>query len=1195
MVNARSENNTIRVSVKNTSNVTKANASSINNSSPVNASNNKAQMYEQIALGHANTAKQYAEQAEQSANNAQSYAESVIETKDELLNNEDFKTVVTNIDNINTVGENIENVITIAEDLEQVADNLNVINNVNDNLDAITSVNTNIQDINTVASNIEDIQNAEENATIAKEKAQESADYSELSKKWAISDELVENIDYSSKHYAEVSKAQAEISTNKTNEVVESANNALENIEANSTNAITEITELFDSSKQEISSLTTSTLSSITSLSNNTKNEISTLKTDSLEEITNTKNIAISDIETLTDNSKTEIETLGNEKIELATVQTEIAITKASEASQSASNALKSAENSALSEASAKESENNAKTSETNAKISEQNAKTSEQKCQEIYDRLGVVIKLKGRVDSFEDLPTTDVVNGDAYLVGVAGLESYPEYYWYEDHWEYMGSTEAKLEWGGLTGTLSNQTDLQTALDSKISDVQANGTSIVSNGVANIPVASSTTYGLVKPVNANGIYANSSGTLNLYKVSDETLKSKKTTCAVLVNQIDLAVKTGITTNTITLTDEEKANAKEWLGFATSEDIPDISNLATKDEIPSIDGLVQYVDYWEFVEDINNKVNDKQDTLTAGENITIEDGVISASGGGHDLFDIVQKDHILTYEETQGFELLGNYVYKEAIAGSRYGYPDFYAKCIEEKEASTATDVTLGENIITMYINANGHQFFDIADKDIIDAFYNSTGTAWFYGIDTTNERVLLPRNDYYFKNGGAENVGEFVEAGLPELELTNESDVTVQTAGAISAKTGSVQIAGNKIGSGGSTTGYANTSVVGFNLDQNTSMNTSSSTPSEITSKNSIYGNSETVQPPSVSVLAYMVVGNTSVESAVTDVIDVTTSENDTIPLFHNFWSKEDMTTTGCYVNASLGSWLSGNVYTTAYNTLVAKVGTGNVKSVSDTYTDYDFVVNADDMTFRLPLKNGQEVMFATGVKGNGYTIGVTNGTENVAMGTDSNNVLKLWAEQYGTVPVSTAISGTASKGTIGLTTDSTKSGIVLDTENITIPEGWNLYYKVANAVQNLEILDVAGVTADLNRKVNINSDVIDGQWIAKTAILTEAVTAGVTAMDLSDYLPKDNYQYEVLLICAWGDNQTNDVAVYSDIIPRGTMQLDLSANGYFNGSYITMPIGTGRVLYQDLAAAAIAEAGRGIEALAYRRIGTNQ
>ena len=56
--------------------------------------------------------------------------------------------------------------------------------------------------------------------------------------------------------------------------------------------------------------------------------------------------------------------------------------------------------------------------------------------------------------------------------------------------------------------------------------------------------------------------------------------------------------------------------------------------------------------------------------------------------------------------------------------------------------------------------------------------------------------------------------------------------------------------------------------------------------------------------------------------------------------------SEEDMTTTGAYVNASLGGYLSGNVYTTAYQGLVNKLGTGNVKSVTDTDSIKEAILN---------------------------------------------------------------------------------------------------------------------------------------------------------------------------------------------------------------------------------------------------------
>ena len=103
MVSSKSENNTIRVSVKNTTNVTKANASSINSSNPVNASNNQAKMYEQQALAHSNTSKYWAEQSESSALKSETYTNS-------LLKNEDFIAVSGNLETIVEIGQTLKEV-----------------------------------------------------------------------------------------------------------------------------------------------------------------------------------------------------------------------------------------------------------------------------------------------------------------------------------------------------------------------------------------------------------------------------------------------------------------------------------------------------------------------------------------------------------------------------------------------------------------------------------------------------------------------------------------------------------------------------------------------------------------------------------------------------------------------------------------------------------------------------------------------------------------------------------------------------------------------------------------------------------------------------------------------------------------------------------------------------------------------------
>ena len=65
--------------------------------------------------------------------------------------------------------------------------------------------------------------------------------YSEKSKEWAISNKIVDNIDYSSKYYANESKKQADISTAKTAEVIESGNTAVSNVESARDNAITDV------------------------------------------------------------------------------------------------------------------------------------------------------------------------------------------------------------------------------------------------------------------------------------------------------------------------------------------------------------------------------------------------------------------------------------------------------------------------------------------------------------------------------------------------------------------------------------------------------------------------------------------------------------------------------------------------------------------------------------------------------------------------------------------------------------------------------------------------------------------------------------------------------------------------------------------------------------------------------------------
>lgn len=217
------------------------------------------------------------------------------------------------------------------------------------------------------------------------------------------------------------------------------------------------------------------------------------------------------------------------------------------------------------------------------------------------------------------------------------------------------------------------------------------------------------------------------------------------------------------------------------------------------------------------------------------------------GSGYQMFDIVLKDHVLSYEETLGLAPLGTYVYKEAIAGTRYGYPDFYADVVAEYQDLNNTTDTVDS--VTITINANGHKFYDIADKATFDNMYAITGEAWYYGIDTTNERIFLPRSTR-FKNGTTNDVGGYQAAGLPNITGTVYGPSGTRADGAFTVSPVTPL-------NGGSSSSIRE-GILSFDASLS----------------NSIYGNSTTVEYSSTKLIPYMVVGNQSTWSGMTDVVN---------------------------------------------------------------------------------------------------------------------------------------------------------------------------------------------------------------------------------------------------------------------------------------------------------------------------------
>lgn len=227
-----------------------------------------------------------------------------------------------------------------------------------------------------------------------------------------------------------------------------------------------------------------------------------------------------------------------------------------------------------------------------------------------------------------------------------------------------------------------------------------------------------------------------------------------------------------------------------------------------------------------------------------------------------LFDTVLKDHILTYEESKGLALQGTWVYKTAIAGERFGYPDFYTKCLEEYNEATSTGTVNG---VTVKVHSNGHKFYDIANKTAIDDFFNTMGLAWFYGVDTENERVFLPRSNYFEQaTGDVSEVGKSVEAGLPNISGFAGS-------GTISKKSSTSTATVLEANMGGSF--YCTEAHNSTNVGTATGWFMNGGYAFDASRSSKVYGKSNTVQPNAVKKLLYICVGNTVSDTSWVDIV----------------------------------------------------------------------------------------------------------------------------------------------------------------------------------------------------------------------------------------------------------------------------------------------------------------------------------
>lgn len=314
-----------------------------------------------------------------------------------------------------------------------------------------------------------------------------------------------------------------------------------------------------------------------------------------------------------------------------------------------------------------------------------------------------------------------------------------------------------------------------------------------------------------------------------------------------------------------------------------------------------------------------------------------------------LFDYKWSDHLLNSKlwiRADNFQWHSNVYFSIA-----------YNHLVADIDGKTATTETIGETTITYYLADDGHKIVLPDQETNVSAIYTATGVAWYYILDTTNQRFKLPRTKFAF-TGLRDTAGGYVEAGLPNI-TGNLGDIN---AGGTSASVSGAFYFNTQASPNKYNTTAAN--IDGFGFDASRS--------------SSIYGNSTTVQPPATQMYLYCYIGEDAmVENAGIDleILDEKVDINDlvnvvaTVDTYHsgsgNSWYRidsDDWCNQGGVINVTNSSLITLplEMRDTSYNIKLTSNG-------SDTLIYY---TNKTTSTFTISTTNTSTYEVSWEVKG---------------------------------------------------------------------------------------------------------------------------------------------------------------------------------------------------------------------------------
>lgn len=227
------------------------------------------------------------------------------------------------------------------------------------------------------------------------------------------------------------------------------------------------------------------------------------------------------------------------------------------------------------------------------------------------------------------------------------------------------------------------------------------------------------------------------------------------------------------------------------------------------------------------------------------------------------------------------------------------------------------------------------------------------------------------------------------------------------------------------------------------------------------------------------------------------------------------------------------------------------------VRKIEDDFYDYDFVLNTESNSFRLPVKT--HLASGNAVCGNGKNLGLTNGITEFGL----THVSGYWfgaSSQVGVDIGSTTTTGTAlEQRAIGILSDPTKSGIE------TSSNGLKLYFYVGDVVSDANLLN-AGKVLDLLAKLESYDYVVESKeatendrtwyrkyksgWVEQGGY-TQA-GGSVEGVKIPLVLEMNNALYSVSVAVHNGESYDNSTTVRV----HTTTNNSFNATGVYSGGY---------------------------------------